>query len=334
MDTEPTAALPTSMSVIVCAYTEERWEDLERAIGSLRVQTHPVAQIVLVIDNNDVLLERSVAGFPGVLVIPNARTRGLSGARNTGVAAAVGEIVAFLDDDAAADPDWADRLLGAYRSPAVIGAGGTVVPRWLAPRPDWLPEEFLWTIGCSYRGLPVGRAEIRNANGANMSFRRSVFATAGDFDPSVGRIGKDAGGCEETEFSIRALRTHPGGRIVLEPDAVCHHTVTAQRTTKAYFTKRCSAEGRSKAVVSQLSGATAALSLERVYVRRVLPAGVLRGLGELARGDRGGGARAWSIVEGLAVTSVSYARMRVSIARSTRGPAAAAAAGQPVAPPR
>jgi len=298
------------MSVVVCAYTEERWADIERALDSVRAQTRPVAETILVIDNNEALRVRAAAAFPGVRVIANTETKGLSGARNSGVAAAASDVVAFLDDDAVADPEWAAHLLGAYDSPAVIGVGGRVEPRWMTTRPDWFPEEFLWVIGCDYRGLPVEKADIRNGNGANMSFRRSVFAAAGPFDPNVGRIGKNAGGCEETEFSIRALRTHPGGRIVREPQALCHHTVTAGRMERTYYRRRCSAEGRSKAVVSGLSGASAALSTERRYVSRVLPGGVLRGLGELARGDRAGGARAVAIVEGLALTAGAYAGAR------------------------
>ena len=307
-------AAGASITVVVCAYTLERWPDIEAAVQSLAAQSRRPDQVVLVSDHNAELLERARTAFPDVLCVPNAGSRGLSGARNTGVAVATGDVVAFLDDDAAAEPRWVEQTLAAYDDCDVIGVGGNVVPAWGGPRPAWFPDEFLWVLGCSYRGLPTGRAEIRNPIGANMSFRRSVFTAAGDFDPDMGRLGKDAAGCEETEFSIRARRMHPGARIVLEPEATCRHRVSPDRLTRSYFRRRCRAEGRSKAVVSHLAGAESALSTERAYVRRTLPSGVLAGLRDALRGDRSGAARAWAIVEGTALTAGSYALARLRAA--------------------
>jgi GT2 family glycosyltransferase len=302
---------PSTLTVVICAYTLERWDDIRAAVASLRTQTRPADQVVLVADHNDELLERAREAFPDVLCLANEETRGLSGARNTGVRAATGDVVAFLDDDAAAEPDWVARMLEAYADPHVAGVGGHVVPAWQAPRPAWFPDEFLWVVGCSYRGLPTERAEIRNPIGANMSFRRDVFTGVGGFDEAMGRLGKDAAGCEETEFAIRARAADPGARIVLEPDAACRHNVSPDRVTRAYFRRRCRAEGRSKALVSTLAGAEAALETERTYVTRTLPRGVLRGLRGLVTGDAAGAARAWAIVEGTALTAGSYALARL-----------------------
>src|SRR3954447_12263365 len=217
---------PSTLTVVICAYTLERWDDIRAAVASLRAQTRPADQVVLVSDHNDELLTRAREAFPDVLCFANEETRGLSGARNTGVRAATGDVVAFLDDDAAAEPDWVARMLEAYADPHVAGVGGHVVPAWQAPRPAWFPDEFLWVVGCSYRGLPTGRAEIRNPIGANMSFRRDVFTGVGGFDEAMGRLSKDAAGCEETESAIRARAADPGARIVLEPDAACRHNVS------------------------------------------------------------------------------------------------------------
>jgi GT2 family glycosyltransferase len=302
---------PSTLTVVICAYTLERWDDIRAAVASLRAQTRPADQVVLVSDHNDELLARAREAFPDVLCFANEETRGLSGARNTGVRAATGDVVAFLDDDAAAEPDWVARMLEAYADPHVAGVGGHVVPAWQAPRPAWFPDEFLWVVGCSYRGLPTGRAEIRNPIGANMSFRRDVFTGVGGFDEAMGRLGKDAAGCEETEFAIRARAADPGARIVLEPDAACRHNVSPDRVTRRYFRRRCRAEGRSKALVSTLTGSEAALETERTYVTRTLPRGVLRGLGGLVTGDPAGAARAWAIVEGTALTAGSYALARL-----------------------
>jgi glucosyl-dolichyl phosphate glucuronosyltransferase len=309
LSAESTAA--TTFSVVLCAYTLERWDDIRAAVASLRSQTRPADQIVLVSDHNPELLARATAEFRDVLCLANEETQGLSGARNTGVRAATSDVVAFLDDDAAAGPDWVARMLDAYADPQVVGVGGHVVPAWRAPRPAWFPDEFLWVVGCSYRGLPTDRAEIRNPIGANMSFRRRVFDRVGGFDEAMGRLGKDAAGCEETEFAIRARAADPTARIVLEPTAECLHTVSPDRVTRRYFRRRCRAEGRSKALVSTLAGADAALETERTYVRRTLPRGVLRGLRGLVTGDVAGAARAWAIVEGTALTAGSYALARL-----------------------
>jgi GT2 family glycosyltransferase len=299
------------MTVVICAYTTDRWDDICAAVESVRRQARPVDQIVVVSDYNAELLQRAQAAFPDAVCVPNTDAKGLSGARNSGVAAATGDIVAFLDDDAAADPEWAGWLLDAYRDPDVIGVGGWVVPQWRAPRPKWFPEEFLWVVGCSYAGLPQVRTDIRNPIGANMSFRRDVFAEVGGFDPQMGRLGKDTAGCEETEFSIRARSSARDARIVLEPAAVCRHNVSPDRVTRQYFRRRCRGEGRSKAVVSSLAGADAALQSERQYVRETLPRGLARGIADVFRGDLGGAARGWAIVEGTALTAASYARRRL-----------------------
>jgi GT2 family glycosyltransferase len=304
-------ASPPTLTVVVCAYTLERWEDIGAALASLRDQTRAADQVILVADHEEELLERARAAFPDVLCLPNEETRGLSGARNTGVRAATGDVVAFLDDDAAAAPDWVARMLEAYADPLVVGVGGHVVPAWQAPRPAWFPDEFLWVVGCSYRGLPTGRAEIRNPIGANMSFRRDTFRRVGGFEEAMGRFGKDAAGCEETEFAIRARAADPSTRIVLEPGAECRHNVSPDRVTRQYFRRRCRAEGRSKALVSTLAGAGAALETERTYVGRTLPRGILRGLRDLVTGDPAGAARAWTIVEGTALTAGSYALARL-----------------------
>ena len=310
--TAPEPAVARTLSVVVCAYTLDRWSDIRAALESLRRQEPPPDEVILVSDHNPELRDRVAAAFPDVACLLNTGPRGLSGARNTGVRAATKDVVSFLDDDAAADPGWVAALLDAYRDEQVVGVGGWVFPDWRAPRPPWFPEEFLWVVGCSYAGLPTVRAEVRNPIGANMSFRRDVFAVAGGFDPDMGRFGADAAGCEETEFSIRAHRVVTGGRIVLEPSATCRHGVTPDRVTRAYFRRRCRAEGRSKALTRRLAGG-AAIESERTYVVRTLPRGVVAGLRDLLHGDRAGAERAWTIVEGTVLTAFSYAVARVRL---------------------
>jgi hypothetical protein len=99
---------------------------------------------------------------------------------------------------------------------------------------------------------------------------------------------------------------------------VCRHAVTPDRVTIAYFRRRCRGEGRSKAIISGLTDGGSALSSERVYVLRTLPGGILRGLRDLLRGDPGGAARAWRIVEGTVLTTAAYIAMRVRLTTRVR----------------
>src|SRR2546429_7233610 len=118
------------VSVIICTYTEMRWDNLVAAVASVRRQTLPPRCIILVIDHNPALLERAQAYFTGIMVVENKEARGLSGARNSGIAAASSEFIAFLDDDAIASPDWLMLLCCEFNDAQVMGVGGEVIPRW------------------------------------------------------------------------------------------------------------------------------------------------------------------------------------------------------------
>src|SRR5712691_5489574 len=102
------------ISVVICAYTEKRWEDLVAAVESVRKQTLTAAEIIIVIDHNPSLLLRVRENLPGVLAVENSEAKGLSGRRNSGAAVAQGTILAFLDDDAIAWPDWIENLSACY----------------------------------------------------------------------------------------------------------------------------------------------------------------------------------------------------------------------------
>ena len=165
-----------SISVVICAYTEERWGDLVAAVDSVKHQTRPPDEIIVVIDHNPRLLQRAEQELDGLIVVPNQESRGLSGARNSGIAAASGSVIAFIDEDAVAEPDWLERLGQAYQDARVLGVGGAVDPMWLGGRPGWFPEEFDWVVGCTYLGFPTSRSPVRNLIGCNMSMRRLPVA--------------------------------------------------------------------------------------------------------------------------------------------------------------
>lgn len=298
------------ISVVVCAHDAGRWKELCQALDSLERQTLRPDEVILVVDHNERLLERAEAELSAA-VVANTQTRGLGGARNSGLAASSGSIVAFIDDDAVAAPQWLSRLADQYDDPNVAGAGGGADPLWADVRPRWFPREFDWVIGCSYLGLPETVAEVRNLFGCNMSFRREVLEDLGGF-----RLGY---GCDETELCIRLRQRWPMKKLIYVPDAKISHHVPASRTRFRRFVSRCYFEGGSKAVVSRLVGPGRALSSEYRYTREVLPRGVQRALHDYVhQGDRDGLARAGALIAGLASASAGYVAASLSATRAAR----------------
>ena len=298
----------TARSVVICCYTEDRWDLLRLSVRSAAAQLAARDELVVVVDHNPQLLQRATEAFSAeATIVPNGQRRGLSGARNTGVATATGEIVTFLDDDAAAEPGWLDRLSAPFAAADVVGAGGAALPTWIdGSGPGWLPAEFHWVVGCSYKGLPTTEAPIRNPIGANMAFRRKAILAAGGFSAELGRIDANPVGGEETDLAIR-VRAGQGGRILYVPDAVVHHTVSAERATWGYFVRRCFAEGRSKAILALRVGTMSATDSERAYLG-TLWRGCAARLGDsLRRRSVAPLGQAAAIVAGLALTALGFA---------------------------
>ncbi|MEV7795714.1 glycosyltransferase family 2 protein [Streptomyces sp. NPDC087512] len=323
-----TAVPSPTISVVICVYTEDRWEDILAAVASVRAQSRPALETLLVVDHNEALLDRLLKEYeevPDVRVSANAGPRGLSAGRNTGIAASRGEVVAFLDDDAVAERDWLAHFAAGYADPAVMAVGGRTEPVWASGRrPAWFPEEFDWVVGCTYRGLPPGRVRVRNVLGGNASFRREAFDAAGGFATGIGRDGdKRPLGCEETELCIRLARARPDAVLLIDDRAVIHHRVPEPREHFGYFRTRTYAEGLSKALVARSVGAGRGLESERRYATRVLPAGVVRGLRDAVLARPGGAGRAGAIVAGVLTAAGGYV---VGSVRARRGGATFAVA--------
>lgn len=311
-----------SIGVVVCAYTEDRWDDLVSGVAAVQRQRQPGDELVVVIDHNDALAQRARAALPeDVQVVTSAGVPGLSDARNTGVSATRADVVAFLDDDALPAPGWLSGFREVFADPDVAAVGGAIRPRWdggTAPR--WFPPEFGWVIGCDYRGLPGDGEAIRNPIGASMAVRRELVGAVGGFSPLVGRVGTRPVGNEETELGIRIRQRDPDARIVRATGPVVHHRVPRSRQTVRYFLSRCYHEGISKAALTGSVGSHDGLSAERAYVTRVLPSGVGLHMRDALRGEPAGLARAALVPLGLAATGTGF------VVGRARPPAAAAAA--------
>lgn len=318
------------VTVVVCAYTLDRWTELSEAVREAANQLQASGlqgRVLIVSDHNDDLLAKAgeLTG-PLVDVVPNTRRRGLSGARNTALEFIDTDLVVFLDDDATPEPGWLDALLAPFSDTEVLITGGAASPRWPsdARRPASLPAadggrgELDWVIGCTYEGQPTTLAPVRNVMGCNMAFRTEVFEAAGLFGEDLGRVGKVPYGCEETELCIRAAQSNPKAKILFEPKSLVAHHVSHDRLSWRYLWRRSYAEGISKAAVAERTTRDAALSTEMTYTTRILPRGVLRELSSIPRTRVRGLCGAFAIVSALAATSFGYAVGRLAIRRGVQ----------------
>jgi glucosyl-dolichyl phosphate glucuronosyltransferase len=301
---------PLDVSVIICAYTEARWLDLIAAVDSLLYrQNVPAREIIVVVDYNQHLFERVRTELPGIVVVENSESHGLSGARNSGIAVAKGSLIAFLDDDATAEPNWLEKFSRFFDDTQVLGVGGSVEPEWLSKQPTWFPREFFWVVGCTYQDLPEKPVVVRNPFGGCACYRREIFEMVGGFRTDMGRIGTLPMGCEETELCIRASHYWPQKVFLYEPQARIHHRIPATRASWRYFRSRCFAEGLSKATVAKYVGAKDGLATERTYIVQTLLRGIIRGVRDgILHLDIASFAQAAAIAAGLTITIAGYSR--------------------------
>jgi GT2 family glycosyltransferase len=289
-----------SVSVVIPAYSTERWPLLKRAVESVRVQSNPVETIVVCIDNNPELLEMATSEWQGaeaprIHVLANRRsdhlTRvgvhqrahgtqrrfGAGSVRNTGAEGLGTDVIAFMDDDAWADPDWVSQLLKVYRDHPVVAVGGASLPEYASRRPDWFPVNFDWIFGCSYDGLPTETAPLRHLIGANMSVRRDAFEAVGGFK------GSDF---DDLNLCMRLLERYGVASVYYTPMAIVHHYVSAERVSWQYFWRRCYFVNREKVRVFATIGSAANLSAERAFAVRALTRTTRRALRRALGGDR------------------------------------------------
>ena len=240
------------VSVVVCTYSPERFDDFVEAVESLQGQTYDPVEIVLVIDGNETVYADTQAKFGDdetISIHCNDQNRGLSYSRTRGVEYATGNVIAFIDDDAIAEPDWIEELVRGYEESDAIAVGGRMVPEWVAGEPEHLPAEFQWLVGANYEPRLEPWSEVRNTLGSNMSFSATVFEELGGFDEQVGLTADSQIQADETEFAIRMQEAFGKG-MLYQPDAVVAHKIFEYRTEPAWLCKRAFWQGYSKRVLA------------------------------------------------------------------------------------
>lgn len=274
MDLFAAEGTPATVAAVVCTHRIERLDQLTAALHSLVAQTRTLDEILVVVDGDAALADAVAAAIPGFRVECVGINSGVSVARTFGAQKVAADAVFFLDDDATAEPEFVARLLEPLSDGRVVAVSGRSIPDFVTPPPSWLPEEFWWTIGCSYKGMPETTASVRNVYGGCAIIRRRQFLDLGGYTESLGHLGRYVGGGEEAEFGLRVGLSDPRALIVFQPSGAIHHRVPGDRLTLSYYWKRCHDEGVLKAQMSAMvSGA--ALDAERSFALQ-MPVTALR----------------------------------------------------------
>jgi O-antigen biosynthesis protein len=210
--------------VVVC--TRHRAELLARCLESLTQLEHPSYEL-LVVDNTpgDCEVER-LAEEAGARYVVEPR-EGLSRARNTGGQRAKGEVVAYIDDDAVAEPAWLSRHAAALENPGLMATTGRILPVSLDTPAAWMYAaaggEDLGEVPFRVDRTTHGWFEMANFGGIgvgpNMAFKRALFQAGWGFRES---LGLGAGILGEEHYAFFTI-IHAGHAIAYMPDAIVRH---------------------------------------------------------------------------------------------------------------
>jgi glycosyltransferase involved in cell wall biosynthesis len=205
------------VSVVVCAYNAE--STMEACLTSLQRLRYPAYEVVVVDDGSTDATGRIADACEGIHVI-HQENRGLSAARNVGLAASTGEIVAYTDSDCVVDPDWLHYLVATFLSKGWRAVGGPNLP----PPEDSLVASCVAASPGGPLHVLLDDEEAEHVPGCNMAFRREVLEEIGGFDPVYRAAGDDVDVCWRLQ--------ERGHRIGFSPAAMVWHF--RRNTVRAY----------------------------------------------------------------------------------------------------
>ena len=258
------------LSLVIATYN--RAEQLMVTLASVATQHHPTTEWeCVVVDNNskDDTAQR-VEKFSTEHPELNIRyifepKQGLSHARNAGIGASQGDIIACIDD--------AERIVegfvGAYISlfdshPDAMTAGGRIIADYPTGRPRWMshyserPIANPMDFGSHIKLFPKSRIP----GGGNMAMRRKVFDIVGLFDTTLGRTGKRLIGGEESDLFERIAKHDM--KCYYQPEAIMYHIIPEEKLTADYFERLAYNTGVSQRTRAHIHHRTAALYVGEV----------------------------------------------------------------------
>ncbi len=195
-----------SVSVIVCTHNGEK--TLAQCLARIEALTYPDFEVI-VVDDGSGDDSAEIATAHGARLI-QTQHRGLSHARNAGIAAANGEIVAFLDDDAYPDPDWLHYVAASLRGNGHAGVGGPNIP----PEDDGLVADCVAAAPGGPIHVLISDREAEHVPGCNMAFRKPALEEIGGFDERFRAAGDDVDVCWRLQESGRTLGFSAGAVVM------------------------------------------------------------------------------------------------------------------------
>jgi glucosyl-dolichyl phosphate glucuronosyltransferase len=239
-----------SARITVVLPTFRRPDGLARALGAMAEQREVQAPWdVVVVDNDDPpgagpTFSSLAPRLPVPVRLLHEPRRGASSARNAGIAAAEGDIVAFLDDDVVPAPTWLSNLFAPLLAGRAEAAGGVVRLDPAVPLPRWLGADWRGYLSEYDRGgteHDIGDHDY--VLSANAAFRTDLLRRIGGFDPVLGPRPGVPMVNDDIDLCRRAMRA--GGPIRYVPDAVVVHELPSHRLKRRYLLRRAYAQGRS-----------------------------------------------------------------------------------------
>lgn len=269
------------LSIVATSYSSNRLNDVFKLLDSIKSQTYLNIEVIFVVDHSKTVYDRVNAyteerKIPNVKVLLNNGKVGLSVARNLGTKEARGDIVAFVDDDVVLFPNWALEMVKTYQDHSIVGVTGPAIPLWETRRPDWFPKEFEWLVGGTAWYERTTSADVRNAWGMNMSFRRKPLVDTDGFQSKFGlrnvrRSSWRDPPSEDVDLSFR-IKEKTGGRIVYNPRVRVNHRVSTDKLNIAFLLKRALSVGYQRRMIKKLYGKSQkddVLTLERMLLNRI-----------------------------------------------------------------
>jgi GT2 family glycosyltransferase len=220
------------VSVVVASYNGGR--TLKTCLESLTHLNYPDYEVILVDDGSTDNTREIAEAYPNVRNIrqPNL---GLSGARNTGINAATGEVVAFTDSDCRADEDWLHYLIGDLLNGGFAGIGGH---NFLPPEDSSVAASVMVSPGGPSHVMLTDR-EAEHVPGCNMAFYKFALLELGGFDPVFRKAGDDVDVC------WRLLER--GYKLGFSPAGFVWHY---RRSTVAAYLKQQAGYGEAEALLA------------------------------------------------------------------------------------
>jgi glycosyltransferase involved in cell wall biosynthesis len=238
------------LSIVICSYNRASY--ISDALNSLYLQTAGLnAFEAIIVDNNstdntaEVFSHWRAAHTNGSFTYITETNQGASFARNTGAAAAKGQWLCFMDDDAVATPNYVENILKHIQNkPDAVGFGGRIIPKYIPAEPTWMSYYVSSLVGnfdyapnaCAFEN---GKYPLES----NMIVKKDVYDAIGGFNTALpGVVGTLRIGGEGKELFYKILAL--GHTIYYDPEICVHHVVEVKKLTSEYMYRVASGIGR------------------------------------------------------------------------------------------